>query len=160
MSLPWCDPYKYSGGPVLPSSQIPFTGKDLTILASPSDLTCNANINEVIEKLDFYIKSLVNESNLTALEPGCLIFDRLTIKPNSLHQLEIDEICGAKARLTTLEDKINNLDIGNETLTINLGPLAPLVTACEVGTNTYKLFVLINLLITKVNTLQTQIDNL
>lgn len=154
---------KYNCGSILPSSCIPYTGKDLTILALPTDLDCDANLNDVIEKLDVAIKTLMDSNDFTGLTPviDCIDFDPLTVTAAELHELEIAKICELQGELDALTEQFNNLDIGTELITIILPEcLAPLAAPCASAENEYQLITLLNLFAAMLCDHETRISNL
>lgn len=154
---------KYNCGSILPSSCIPYTGKDLTILALPTDLSCDANLNDVIEKLDIAIKTLMVSNDFTGLTPieDCIEFNPATVTASQLHALEIAKICELAGELTALQEQLNNLDIGTELITITL-PLClePLAAPCASAPNEYQLITLLNLFASMLCDHETRISNL
>jgi hypothetical protein len=154
---------KYNCGTILPSSCIPFSGKDLTILITPDELSCDANINDVIEKIDIAVKKLMDSNDFTALEPieDCLEFDPATVTAKELHELEIQKLCTHEAEILALQNQLNDLDIGNEIITIDLPACLEAGAApCAVGTNEYQLISLLMLFANKLCDHETRITNL
>lgn len=147
---------KYNCGQIIPSSCVPYTGSDLTVLSINETLDCNANINDVIKVLDAKIKILQDDNDFTTLSPRCLNFTPATITNIALHQMEIDEICAAKAQILALQTQFNDLDIGNQLITVDLGCLASSGAACASGTNTYTIRSLFNLVFNTLCTLLGQ----
>lgn len=156
-------PNKYNCGQVLPSSCVPFTGKDLTILVEPNELSCDANLDEVIEKLDQAIKKLMDSNDFTELEPveDCFEFNPATVTAKELHALEIEKLCIHEGQIAALQQQLNDLNIGNEIITINLPTcLQPDAAPCAVGTNEYQLISLLMLFANKLCDLEQQISDL
>lgn len=150
-----CDQQKYNCGQVLPSSCIPYTGSDLTCIASPSLLACNANMNDVIGLIDGVVKKLVDGDNLTGLNPLCLIFDPATVTPAALHQVEINKICGLDATLSALVTQFNELNVGTLPITIDMQCLTAAVSACVTPVNTYPLVAVLNAMLSEICALKT-----
>lgn len=154
---------KYNCGSILPSSCIPFTGKDLTILVAPDELACDANLNDVIEKLDKAVKKLMASNDFTSLEPveDCFEFDPATVTAAQLHAQEIEKLCIHEGQITALQEQLNDLNIGNEIVTIALPScLQPLAAPCAVGINEYQLISLLMLFANKLCDHETRISNL
>lgn len=154
---------KYNCGQILPSSCIPFTGKDLTILTSPDELACDSNLNDVIEKIDTAVKKLIDGNDFSDLTPveDCIEFDPATVTAKDLHALELAMLCEHNAEIDALQEQLNNLDIGNEIVTINLPScLQPDAAPCAVGTNEYQLLSLLMLFANKLCDHETRISNL
>lgn len=148
-------------GPIIPSSCVPYTGPDLTILSGDSQLKCDANINDAIKAIDAAVKKLIDGNDLTELDKDCLDFDPATVTPAQLHQLEITQICLNKGAITALQNQLNNLNIGTEVVTITLPAcLLPLAAPCAVGTNQYQLISLLMLFANMLCDHETRISNL
>jgi hypothetical protein len=154
-----CDTSKYNCGIIVPSSCVPYTGSDLTVLVDPTTLSCNANINDVITILDATIKGILEDNDLTTLNPLCLssLINPATITPAQLHQIEITQICSLQAQVTTVTNLVNNLNIGNELITINLLCLAPAAAPCQVQPNTYTLLAVLNTMLNEICALKTAV---
>lgn len=152
--------YFNCGDSVGPSSCINFTGGRLSFLSDDKQLDCNANLDDVIDALDIAINNIQIGNDLTLLDKGSLNFDPATINIKNLHQVEINYMSGLNAQINTLSEQLNNLNIGSEIITINLGNLTPSAAACAVGTNMYSLISLLNLIFNTLNSLQDQINNL
>ena len=152
---------KCNCGQILPSSCVPFSGKDLTFVTEDNQLECDASIDDVIFKIDAALKKLIDGNDLTGLDKECLEFDPATITPAALHQFEITQICLNKASIEALQTQFNNLNIGTSIITIDLPDCLEADAApCAVGVNEYQL---INLLILFANMLcdhETRISNL
>lgn len=148
-------------GQVLPSACVPYTGDKLAFLDEENELACDANINDVFYKIDEALEKLVAGNDFTNLVAGCLTFTPATVTPAQLHAVQIAAICDHKARLTTLEDRLNNLQIQNEIVTINLPAcLKPAAAACAVGVNSYQLSALLILFANKLCDLETRLSTL
>lgn len=152
-----CDTSKYNCGEIIPSSCVPYTGSDLTVLADPASLACNANINDVIKVLDTTLKGVLDGSNLTGLNPRCLTFTPATVTVAGLFQVEIDKICALDASLVALTTQVNNLNIGNEPIVIDLLCLAPAAAPCQSAPNTYTLLAILNTLVNEVCALKSAV---
>lgn len=137
---------KYNCGLTVPSSCVPFTGNDLTILTPTTQLSCDANLDDVIKAIDLQVKILMDGLDYTNLNAQCLTFTPATVTSKQLHQIEIDEICAARARLTTIETQLNNLNIGSQLVTVDLGCLTTTAGPCAAGTNTYTVQSLFNII--------------
>ena len=153
---------KYNCGNILASSCVPFTGTALTFL-STADLEafpCDANINDVVFYIDKYLKKLVDGNDFTGLDKDCLDFDPATIDAKGLHQIEITEICTMKGQIEALQTMVEDLNIGAEEVTIDLGCLTPDAEACATGTNIYTLQSILQLFAAKLCDHETRISNL
>ena len=152
-----CDTQKYNCGQVLPSSCIPYTGKDLTCISDPTLLGCNADINDVIFLIDGVVKKLVDGDNLTGLNIRCLTFNPATVTPAQLHQVEIDKICGLDASLTTLTNQVNDLNIATMPIAIDLLCLTPGAVPCLTPPNIYPLLSVLNVMLVEICALKTAV---
>jgi len=152
-----CDTQKYQCGLIIPSSCVPFTGKDLTCISDPSLLSCDANMNDVIGLIDGVVKTLVDGNNLTELNIRCFSFNPDTITPAQLHQLEIDKICGIESSLTTLTDQVNDLNIGTMQIAIDLQCLTAGAAPCLTPPNLYPLIAVLNTMVSEICALKTAV---
>jgi hypothetical protein len=152
-----CDTSKYQCGDIIPSSCVPYTGKDLTILTDPNILACNANINDVIFLLDGTVKGILTDLDLTGLDPQGLSFIPATVKQNELDQILINTVQGTAAALTALTAQVNELNIGELDIQINLGCLAPAASACLIPPNTYPLIAVLNAMLAEICALKTAV---
>lgn len=152
-----CDTSKYQCGTIIPSSCVPFTGKDLTCISDPTLLPCNANVNDVIGLIDGVVKKLVDGDNLTGLNVRCLTFNPATITPAQLHQVEIDKICGLDATLNALVTQVNSLNIATMPIAIDLQCLAPAAAPCLTPPNIYPLLAVLNTMISEICALKTAV---
>jgi hypothetical protein len=143
----YVDKAKYKCGKVLPTSCVPYSGRTLTFLTpfSLDVLPCDVNINDVIDRIDLALAQLGTGTNLTTLNSLCLSFDPATVTIVGLHQVEITAICALQTSLNTLTETVDDLNIGNEIITINLGCLTPAAASCAVGTNQYSLLSILSL---------------
>lgn len=147
-----CNDPRKTCGLIVPSSCVPFTGTKPAFVEE-EDFPCDVNVTDIIVLADAEIDKINTTLDLTELAKGCLDFDPLTVQVNELHQVEIDEICALRAELTTLQDTINDLDIGAELVTVDLGAMTPLSNPCSVTTNQYTLFYVLQAFADKLNTL-------
>lgn len=134
---------KYSCGTLVPSSCVPFTGKDLKFLSTEDQPSCDANIDEVIDLISIAIDDLQDVTDVSDHDLGCLsVVGEITLK--KLDQAQTDKICELATELETLTEQFNDLNIANELITINLGCLASAAAPCQVATNTYTLISILN----------------
>jgi hypothetical protein len=140
-----CDA-KDTCGQTISSSCSFYVGPDLTFVTPEDQVKCDSTVTDVIIKIDKYLKILVDGNNLTDLDKDCLDFDPATVTPAELHQIEITAICVNKGNIESLQEQFETLNIGIETIEIDLPAcLKPLAAPCEVGTNTYQLITLLTL---------------
>lgn len=147
-------------GTILASSCVHYTGKDFTFMKPEDALECNASVSDAFQLVDKYLKPLVDGNDFTDLDKDCLDFDPATINAKGLHQLEITEICLLKSQITALQTQVNNLNIGNEIITINMQCLSGDAAPCASGVNQYQLIAVLNTLVSKICEFETRISNL
>lgn len=123
-------------------------------------LECNASVSDAFDLVNKYLKVLVDGNDFTDLNKDCLDFNPATIDAKGLHQLEINEICLLKGQVEALTTQLNNLNIGAEIVTLNLGCLTPDAAECTVGTNQYQLISVLQLFASKLCEFETRISNL
>jgi hypothetical protein len=144
----------YSCGTIIPSGCVPFTGKKLNFLPDNQQPACDANINDVIEKVDAALDSIQKaiDVSLHSFDCGTLQSPKTAAKVLQAHA---DKICALAASVTALQSIIANENIANEHVTINLGTLAAAASPCQVGTNTYTLISVLNLLVSQIISIKT-----
>lgn len=149
------------GGPIVNSVCVSYDGPTLTFLREEDELDCNASVADVIEKIDEYLKELLDSNDFTGLTPGSFDFDPATVTASELHQLELDKLDELAGQIEALQTQIEGLNIGNEVITITLpscltGDAAP----CATGTDQYQLISLLTLFANKICDHETRITNL
>src|SRR5690349_5881552 len=111
---------KYTCGNIIPSSCVPFSGKDLKFLSVENQIECDANMDDVVEKIDTAIDNIQKAIDVTSHVATCLtLTNPKTVK--SVLQAQSDKICALNASVTALQQQLSSLNIGSETVTINLG---------------------------------------
>lgn len=151
-----CDKNKFKG-PTVASSNILYTGSDLKFLPEPTDLPCNASLNEVLSLFDTAVTNIQTGINLTGLNKRCLVFDPATITVAGLEQVQIDKICALDASLTALTTLVNDLDIATMPIAIDLMCLTPAASPCLTPPNTYQLIAVLNVMISEICALKTAV---
>jgi hypothetical protein len=147
------DPTAYKTGSAFPSGSILYTGPVLQFLSNstnPITFPCNGNLNQVLNLFDQAVNNLLVQNNLTALEPGDLVFDPATVQVNQLHQVEINAINALQSQYTSLSEMFNNLNVGNLDITINMQCLSSIAAPCESGTNVYPLISVLNSMLSEI----------
>jgi len=134
---------KYSCATLVPSSCVPFTGKDLVFLTLEEQPECDANLDEVIDLIAIAIKDLETATDVSTHNKACLEISGILTLPKLL-QAHTDKLCALDAQLITLTDQLDDLVIGNELVTIDLGCLATAAAPCLVASNTYTLIAILN----------------
>lgn len=150
---------KYTCGVPIASGCITYTAELPNFIPSDS-VSCDANLDEILEKYGDKIDEILENSDLTDLFPGCFTFNPETVKTKELHQIELTELCNHKSRITALEGDLNSLDIGSKSITIDLGCLASAASPCQQSPNTYSLLSILLTLVNKVCELEQQIADL
>jgi hypothetical protein len=136
------DPTQFKAGFVPPSGSVLYNGAALTFLQNGipvPQLPCVINLNQVLNFFDQAVNNLLEQNNLTALNPQTLGFNPATITINALHQIEINAIAGNIASIAALQEQVNDLNGNTLPITINMGCLSSISAPCESGTNMYPL---------------------
>lgn len=147
-----CNDPRKKCGEIISSSCASFTGRQPAFVEDV-DFPCDVNVTDIIDLTTAEVDKIDDEIDLTALNVRCLDFAPATVKVKELHQIEIDKICALDSVLTTLQDTVNNLDIGAELVTVDLGAMTPITNPCSVATNKYTLFYVLQAFADKLNTL-------
>lgn len=147
-----CNDPRKNCGKITSSSCVSFAGTQPEFVLDV-DFPCDVNVTDIIDLSSAEIDKINVELDLTALNKRCLDFDPATIDVKSLFQIEIDKICALDASLTTLTDTVDNLDIGAELVTVDLGAMTPLSNPCSPTVNQYTLFYVLQAFADKLNTL-------
>lgn len=145
-----CNRPRYGTGVAYPSSSVLFTGQLPEFISSDVTLPCDANLDEIVERMNDELQLLIDGNDLTELDKKCFDFDPSEVKINELHQLEIDKICSLETTLNELVDTVEDLDIGSKIIEIDLDCLTPEAAPCAVGTNMYSLISILNILINEI----------
>jgi len=149
-------PGKYSCGNILPSSCIPFTGKDLKFLSVDEQPACDADINDVFDKIAIAIDNLNQATDMATQTLTCgTLPTTKTVK--TILQAHADKICALSATVTALQTQLNSLNVANELITIDLGCLAPSAAPCQQGTNTYSLISILTLFKNEICAIKTEL---
>jgi hypothetical protein len=146
---------KYRCGLIIPSSCVPFSGEPLT-LTSPTPLDCDANIDDVIEKIDVAVKELQDATNVGAHTASCITLPSIKT-PATILQAHADKICALAASIDTLNQLLAAQDIASDLVTIDLGCLASAASPCQVSTNTYSLISILTLFKNEICTIKTSL---
>lgn len=155
MSVP-----KYKCPEAIPTACLLYTGKEFTFLRDDDELACDAKLDDVFSKIDEYLTELVDGNDLRELDKKYLVFDPATIDIKGLHQIEINALDVLNGQVTTLTTTINNLNIGDEVVTVDLGAMAADASDCVIATNQYQLKAVLQLFANKLNDFETRISNL
>lgn len=152
---------KYNCGNIIPSNCVPYTGPALTILEGTDvELSCDANLDEVIGYLDTALKALMDSNDFTSLVPDCIDFDPATVTAVELHALELDKLCELEGLITDLTTALDDFDISTELITIDLDCMAADAAPCEVPDSQYTLQSILQLFVTWICDHETRISNL
>lgn len=150
-------PKKYTCGSIIPSSCVPYTGKDLKFLALNDQPACDANINEVFDKIGNEIFDINTAIDVTNFNVFCLTGLPSTKTIVNITQANTEKICGIEAQLQALSSQFADLSIGSEQITLNLGCLAAAAAPCQVSTNTYSLVSVLTLLVNEICAIKTEL---
>lgn len=154
-----CKDSKYNCGTVIPSTCVVYTGK-LPKFFEKKELCSILNINDVFEQYGEKLDLLLEQNDVKTLDKKCLGYDPATITIKKLHQIEINEICGLKAKVETLEDLLANLNIGEQLLTIDLKCFKAENLPCQVENDVYTLLSILNIIITELCLMKEQIQEI
>jgi hypothetical protein len=124
---------KYTCGIIVPSTCVPYQGKDLKFLSVDDQPACDANIDDVFDKISIAIDNLQQATDMATQTLSCgTLPTTKTVK--TVLQAHADKICALSATVTALQNQIAGQDIANELITINLGCLASSAAPCQQGT--------------------------
>lgn len=147
---------KYSCGTIVPSSCVPFQGKDLKFLSVDEQPDCDASIDDVFEKIGDAIDALKQATDMATQTLACgTLPTTKTVK--TVLQAHADKICSLNSIVTILQDTLAGLDIANELITINLGCLAAGAAPCQEGANTYSLISILTLFKNEICAIKTEL---
>lgn len=147
-----CNDPRKNCGQIIPDSCVPFTGTKPDFVDA-DDFPCDVNVADIIKLTIAEVDRIDEEIDLTDLDERCLDFDPAIVKVKELHQAEIDKICALDASVTTLQNAIDDLNIGTELVAIDLGDMTPAPNPCSPGTNQYTLTYLLQTFADALNTL-------
>lgn len=147
---------KFKCGSIIPSSCVPFTGKDLSFLIEEEQIACDANMNDVVEKISDAIKDIEESIDLSEHTSSCMDFDQPLLVKEVLQEHD-DKLCEVDAAIATLQGQFDGLNIANEQITIDLGCLASAASPCQVATNTYTLIAILNLFRSEICAIKAEI---
>jgi hypothetical protein len=139
-----------------PSGCTLYTGS-LPDFIDPDSFTCDANLDELLEKYGVKIDDISEAIDLTAINVGCFAFNPATGKVKDFVQESIAKTCTLETSLATLQAALDNLNIGNEHIVIDLESLTPVGNPCAVAPNTYTLISVLNLFKSEIISLKAQI---
>lgn len=147
---------KYSCGNLIPSSCVPYTGGNLSFLTSDHQPACDANIDDVFTSIGHAIDTLQKavDVSLHTFPCGTLSSPKTAAKVLQDHS---DKICALSASLAALQQIVAGENIANELVTIDLKCLASAASPCQVSTNTYSLISILNLLVTQICAIKTNL---
>lgn len=149
---------KFTCGDTFPSGCIIYTG-NLPAFIPASTISCDASVDEVLEKYGEAIDGILDNIDLTGLDPKCFDFEPNTIKLRELEQLQINKICDHEDRISTLETDLGNLDIGDHLIEMDLLCLASDAAPCQTLPNIYTLQSILNVLLQEVCLLKQEIED-
>lgn len=140
---------RYSCGSIIPSECVPYTGKKLKFLADDAQPACDANINDVFDKLSIAIDSLNKTIDVSSINKQCLVVPTGT-NIKGLAQIQIDKICAIDAKIEALKTQVNSSILGESLVTVDLKCLSSAASPCQVSTNTYKLNAILSILAVEI----------
>lgn len=149
---------KHTCGTIIPSSCVPYTGKDLKFLSTEDQPACDANIDEVIEKISIAIDTLQDATDVTDYDLDCVEHPVGNKTIVTISQAQNEKICALQAQLTALQSQFAAYDIGTEQITVDLGCLASAAAPCQVSTNTYTLASIITLFANEICAIKDELN--
>ena len=135
---------KNTCGNLIASSCVPFTGKDLTFKVKDPQLECDANMDDVIEKISIAIDDLQKATDVSLVVSDCFTVSTPTTITSYANNIK-DKLCALDAQLQALVQQVANQNIATELINIDLGCLAPAAAPCQVSTNMYTLISILTL---------------
>jgi hypothetical protein len=147
---------KYTCPTMWPSGCVLFTG-DLPGFIPANTFTCDGNLDELLEKYGAKIDEIDASIDLTAINKGCFAFNPATGLIKDFVQESIDKTCSLESSVSTLQDTVDNLNIGSLHINIDLESLTPVGDPCAVAPNTYTLISVLNLFKSEIISLKAQI---
>lgn len=154
-----CKDSKNNCGTVIPSTCVIYTGK-LPKFFEKKDVCSILNINDVFEQYGEKLDILLEQNDVKTLDKKCLGYDQATITIKKLHQIEINEICGLKAKVETLEDLLDNLNIGEQLINIDLKCFEAENLPCQVQNDVYTLISVLNIIISELCDMKAKIQEI
>lgn len=156
---------KYNCGNIIPTSCSPYTGIKFEFLSEEDAAAwpCDVNADEAFGYINDYLTPLVEGNDFSELELDCLedeFDDPTDLDAKQLHQVEIEQICLLKGIVEALQTQIDELNIGEELITLDLECMTPDAAECEVSENTYALQNILALFVAKICDFETRISNL
>lgn len=145
MPLVNCISNKNKCGQVTSSSCVSFEGEYDSLLTK-NIVPCNANLDDIIKILSTQIKALKDTLDLSSFNSNCVTFDKNTQKVKDLLQAQNTLLCSLKTSLEALQIQVNDLDASNLLVNIDLDCLKPSASQCQVSTDTYTIFTVLNIL--------------
>lgn len=147
---------KYTCGKPTPSTCVQYQGKDLKFLSVEDQPECDANIDDVFDKISIAIDNLQQATDMATQTLSCgTLPTTKTVK--SVLQAHADKICALSATVATLQEQIAEINVANELITIDLGCLAPSAAPCQQGTNTYSLISILTLFKNEICAIKTEL---
>lgn len=147
---------KYTCGKPTPSTCVQYQGKDLKFLSVEDQPECDANIDDVFDKISIAIDNLQQATDMATQTLSCgTLPTTKTVK--SVLQAHADKICALSATVAALQEQIADINVANELITIDLGCLAPSAAPCQQGTNTYSLISILTLFKNEICAIKTEL---
>lgn len=143
-------------GSLIPSGGVVYTGKDLSFLTSETQISCDANLNDVISKISDEIKVIKTNTDVSAVNKGCLTISG-PITFTKLAQAQVDKLCALSAQFEVLSETIDDLQIGSQPIQIDLGCLTPSAAPCQIATNIYTLISILNTFKNEICAIKTEL---
>ena len=144
-----CKDNRHTCGPTMSSACVWYTGQFPKFI-NQDDLTCKVNLNDILKLYGDKIDAIIADTDISSLNPRCLGYDTSDITHVKLEDIQNAAICDLKTTVDVLNTTVTNLNIGSQLITIDLKCLSENAGPCEVGTNTYTLTSILNLIIAQI----------
>jgi hypothetical protein len=148
---------KSACGTIVPSTCVPYTGKDLKFLSTEDQPACDANMDDIIKKIGDEIFDINNAIDTSTYNISCLTGLPTTPTIVQISQVQTLKICALASQFDALNTQFADLDIANELITIDLGCLSPSAAPCQVSTNTYSLISILTLFKNEICAIKTEL---
>jgi hypothetical protein len=134
----------FTCGTIIPSSCVPYSGKDLKFLSTSNQPACDATVDDVVDKISIAIDTLNKAIDVSSHTASCLTLPT-TKTVASILQAQSSKLCALDAQLQSLSQQVAQGSIANQLININLGCLATAASGCEAEANTYSLISILTL---------------
>lgn len=138
MPLVNCKNKRSNCGPIVASTCISYENDSNDVIKT-SELPCDANLDDVFDKLSEIIADIKSSIDLSKFDKKSLNFDKKTQKVKDLLQELTDKIKDLQDGLSSQINKVNSLDASNLTVNMNLDSLSSQVNPYIPNTTIYSI---------------------